>query len=212
MGNENIKKKASKREGTLFVISAPSGAGKSTLCRELIRKTRSMKLSVSYTTRSPRKREINDVHYTFISERKFKGMIARKEFAEWAVVHGNLYGTSIKRLKKLNKEGYDIILDIDVHGAKQLKNTYNNAVYIFILPPSMQILKKRLLKRKTETKETVARRLDNARAEIACYKDYDYIVINDKLDMAFNDLESIVIATKNRSGKADHKWINNLIR
>lgn len=207
-----MSRKRPEKEGTLFVVSAPSGAGKSTLCQKLIRKMPSLKLSVSYTTRPPRRGEINDVHYTFISEKKFKGMIDRKEFAEWAVVHGNLYGTSIKRLRKLNREGYDIILDIDVHGAMQLKKTYNNAAYIFILPPSMQALRKRLSQRKTDTKETVAVRIENAREEIAYYRDYDYVVINDKLDNAFKDLESIIVATKHRTAKADHSWINNMIK
>lgn len=207
-----MKRKSPQREGTLFVVSAPSGTGKSTLCQKLIRKKPSLKLSVSYTTRPPRRGEINDVHYTFISEKKFRGMIDRKEFAEWAVVHGNLYGTSIKRLRTLNRKGYDIILDIDVHGAMQLKKTYNNAAYIFILPPSMQALRKRLSRRKTDTRETVAVRLENAREEIAYYKDYDYVVINDILENAFKDLESIIIATKQRTAKADHAWIKKMIK
>ena len=211
MAVKNIKKRQFRREGTLFVVSAPSGAGKSTLCRKLLKKDPGLKLSVSYTTRPPRKGEVNDVHYTFISERKFKGMINRGEFAEWAVVHENLYGTSVKRLKKLNKEGYDIILDIDVRGAKQLKETYDNAVYIFILPPSMQTLKKRLLNRNTDTRDRIAKRLDNAKAEIASYNAYDYIIINDKLEKACSELESIFTAAKVRSENADHKWIKNLI-
>ncbi len=211
MAVKNIKKRKFIREGTLFVVSAPSGAGKSTLCRKLLKKNPGLKLSVSYTTRPPRKGEVNDVHYSFISERKFKGMINRGEFAEWAVVHGNLYGTSLKRLKKLNKEGYDIILDIDVRGAKQLKKTYDNAVYIFILPPSMQTLKKRLLNRNTDTRDRIAKRLDNAKAEIASYNAYDYIIINDKLEKACSELESIFTAAKVRIENADHKWIKNLI-
>jgi guanylate kinase len=211
VAGKNIKKRQFQREGIVFVVSAPSGAGKSTLCRKLLKKIPELKLSVSYTTRSPRKGEVNDVHYTFISERKFKGMINRGEFAEWAVVHGNLYGTSLKRLKKLNKEGYDIILDIDVRGAKQLKKTYDNAVYIFILPPSMQTLKKRLLNRNTDTRDRIAKRLDNAKAEIASYKAYDYIIINDKLEKACSELESIFTAAKVRIENTDHKWIKKLI-
>ncbi len=196
----------------MFVISAPSGAGKTTLCRELLKNNPELKLSVSYTTRAPRDGEINNVDYTFVSESKFKNMIDKGEFAEWAMVHGNLYGTSIKRLKKLNKEGYDIILDIDTHGALQLKTTYESAVYIFILPPSMQILKKRLIGRKTESKEKIAKRLDNAKAEIASYKNYNYIVINDKLKKTYRDLESIIIATKLKTTSIDHKWIKELMK
>ena len=198
--------------GTVFVISAPSGAGKSTLCHKLLKKVPGLGMSVSYTTRSPRKGEVNDVHYTFISKRKFKGMIDREEFAEWAMVHGNLYGTSIKRLKKMNKEGYDIILDIDINGAAQLRKRYDNAVYIFILPPSLQALKKRLVGRETETAERITKRLDNAKAEISCYSKYDYIVINDKIDTAYKELESIITATKMKTENADQKWINNLIK
>jgi len=195
------------REGTLFVISAPSGAGKSTLCRELLRKVRGIKLSVSYTTRKPRKGEINNRHYTFIGQKRFKNMIRRGEFAEWAMVHGNLYGTSVNRLKKLSKEGYDIILDIDVQGAIQVKNNYRNAVYIFILPPSMEILKQRLKNRKTESEEAITLRLERAKDEISGYKEYDYVIINEKLERAYRDLESIIISTRLKTENMDHKRI-----
>jgi len=203
--------KNNKREGTLFVISAPSGAGKSTLCRELLRKIPDIKLSVSYTTRKPRKGETNNIHYTFISQKRFKNMINRGEFAEWAMVHGNLYGTSMKRLKKLNKEGYDIILDIDVQGALQVKNSYKNAVYIFILPPSMRVLKQRLMNRKTESDEAVTRRLDRAKDEILSYKEYDYVIINDKLEKAYRGLESIIISARLKTKSIDHKRIIDII-
>lgn len=188
------------RAGILFVISAPSGAGKSTLCSELLRRFKDIRLSVSYTTRPPRKGEINDVHYTFISQKKFKNMITGGKFAEWAMVHGNLYGTSVDRLKKLSKEGFDILLDIDVQGAKQVKNSYKNAVYIFILPPSMEILKRRLMKRKSEPKEAVARRLERAKDEILSYKEYDYVIINDKIDKAYREFESIILSSRLRTG------------
>jgi guanylate kinase len=199
------------RAGTLFVISAPSGAGKSTLCRELLRRFKDIKLSVSYTTRTPRKGELNNVHYTFISQKKFKNMIAGGKFAEWAMVHGNLYGTSVDRLKKLSKEGHDILLDIDVQGAKQVKNSYKNAVYIFILPPSMEILKRRLMKRKSEPKEAVALRLERARDEILSYKEYDYVIINDKLDNAYREFESIILSSRLRTGKIDEKSIKTIL-
>ena len=199
------------RTGTLFVISAPSGAGKSTLCSELLRRFKDIKLSVSYTTRPPRKGEINDVHYTFISRKKFKNMIAGGKFAEWAMVHGNLYGTSVDRLKKLSKEGFDILLDIDVQGAKQVKNSYKNAVYIFILPPSMEILKRRLMKRKSEPKEAVALRLERAKDEILSYKEYDYVIINDKLDNAYREFESIILSSRLRTGKIDPKSIKTIL-
>jgi guanylate kinase len=205
------KAERQKREGTLYVISAPSGAGKSTLCRELLRRVPGLKLSVSYTTRPPRKGEINDVHYTFITEKKFKNMIYKGEFAEWAKVHGNLYGTSLKRMKKINNEGYDIVLDIDVQGARQLKKTCKNAVYIFIIPPSINVLKQRLVKRKTEDAEEMRLRLKRAKDEIAGYKGYDYVIINNKLEKAYRELESIIIADRLKIKHMDEKVIRHLI-
>ena len=138
-------------------------------------------------------------------------MIDRGEFAEWATVHGNLYGTSLNRLKKLNKEGYDIILDIDVRGALQLRQTCDNAVYIFILPPSMKTLERRLVNRRSDSKDVIARRIQNAKAEIAGYADYDYVVVNNKLDKAFKELESIITSSRLEMEKADHAWIQSLV-
>ena len=208
---ENRKTEKQKRAGIVFVISAPSGAGKSTLCSELLRRFKDIRLSVSYTTRPPRKGEINDVHYTFISRKKFKDMIAGGKFAEWAMVHGNLYGTSVDRLKKLSKEGLDILLDIDVQGAKQVKNSYKNAVYIFILPPSMEILKRRLMKRKTEPKKALTLRLEKAKDEILSYKEYDYVIINDKINNAYREFESIILSSRLRTGKIDPKSIKTIL-
>lgn len=211
-GKINIKANQLLSEGTLFVISAPSGAGKTTLCQKLLKNIPTLKLSISYTTRPSRKGEINDLHYTFITEKKFKNMIERGEFAEWATVHGNLYGTSIKRLKKLNREGYDIILDIDTRGAMQLQKNYNNGVYIFVLPPSMNILESRLLGRRTDAEDIVNERLDNAKAEIMSYSNYDYIVVNDKLNVSYKQIESIIISTKLRTDKINKRWIESLIK
>ena len=204
-------KKATQKKGSLFVISAPSGAGKTTLCRKLLKKMPDMKLSVSYTTREPRKGEQNDVDYTFVTREKFKKMIDKGEFAEWAMVHGNLYGTSLKRIKDLNSRGYDIILDIDIHGAIQLRKNYDGALYIFVLPPSMEALEKRLVNRKTDSEEIIRNRLDNARAEISQYEHYDYIIINDNIDQAYKELESIVLSAKLRTACADHTRIKQII-
>lgn len=176
----------------------------------LLKKIPSLKLSVSYTTRSPRRGEKNDVHYSFISKTKFKHMIERGEFAEWATVHGNLYGTSLKRLKKLNKDGYDIILDIDIRGATQLKQSCDNAVYIFILPPSMKTLEKRLVGRKSDTREVIEERIQNAKAEIAGCSGYDYVIVNDKLDRAYRELESIIISSRLTMDRADRTWIESM--
>jgi guanylate kinase len=198
--------------GVLYVISAPSGAGKTTLCRQLLKKNPDIKLSVSYTTRQPRRGERNHVDYTFISKARFVKMIDKGEFAEWATVHGNLYGTSIKRLKELNRAGYDILLDIDTHGAMQLKKRYANAVYIFILPPSVEVLEERLVKRKTDSKDVIAKRLDNAKSEIPYYKDYDYIVVNDRLDRAYKELECIIISSRLSTSKVDPNRIKKLYK
>jgi guanylate kinase len=138
-------------------------------------------------------------------------MIERGEFAEWATVHGNLYGTSIKRIKELSSMGYDILLDIDIHGAIQIRNSYDGALYIFVLPPSMEALEKRLVNRRTDSDEIIRNRLDNARAEISQYENYDYIIINDKLDKAYKELESIVLSAGLRTECADHKWIKQII-
>lgn len=192
-------------------MSAPSGAGKSTLCRMLLKSLSGLKLSVSYTTRPRRKGEKNDIHYTFIDEKKFKRMINKGEFAEWAVVHGNLYGTSLKRLKELNMKGYDIILDIDIRGAMQIKKSYENAVYIFVLPPSMNVLKRRLQTRNTDSAETIAKRLENAKTEIAYYRDYDYVVKNDNLEKAYREFESIVLASRIKQENIHQDWINKLL-
>ncbi|GAB4540489.1 MAG: guanylate kinase [Thermodesulfovibrionia bacterium] len=196
----------------LFIISAPSGAGKTTLCRELVKTVPSLKPSVSYTTRPPRRGEKNNVHYTFVSESRFKRMIEKGEFAEWAVVHGNLYGTSIKRLDRIKREGYDIILDIDIHGAMQLRRRYRGSVGIFILPPSMDALRERLMARMSESDDEMRRRLDRAREEILAYKDYDYVVINDDFKKALRELEGIIISTRLATSRFDQSFIDMLMK
>ena len=201
-----------RRKGTLFVISAPSGAGKTTLCKRLLKKYNDITMSVSYTTRAPRRGEVNDVDYTFVSERKFKNMIDRNEFAEWAVVHGNMYGTSIRRLRRMSREGYDIILDIDTRGAAQIRGSFENAVYIFIMPPSMDVLRDRLTGRRTDSAETIRDRLNNAREEIARCHEYDYVVVNDDLRRAFRDLESIVLATRLKTENLDNVWMKKYLK
>ncbi|UCD34198.1 MAG: guanylate kinase [Nitrospiraceae bacterium] len=193
--------------GTLFVVSAPSGAGKTTLCRKLLKKDKRLRLSVSYTTRQPRKGERNNIDYTFVTKPLFIKMIERGEFAEWAVVHGNHYGTSVKRLRQLTGAGHDILLDIDIRGALQIRKNYENAVFIFILPPSLKVLKERLLGRGTDLRDVIAERLDNAKAEIAYYKDYDYVIINDSLDRAFRDLESVVLSMRLRASMISESWV-----
>lgn len=193
-----MRKRSKRRIGKLFIVSAPSGAGKTTLCKAIAKITPDIKHSVSYTTRPPRKGEINNVHYTFVSEKKFKAMIDKDEFAEWAVVYGNLYGTSMKRLKEITKKGYDIILDIDTHGAVQMRRKFKGAVFIFVLPPSLQVLKQRLTARMSEPAKELKKRINRIKEEIACCKNYDYVIINDKLKKAIKELEGIVIAERLR--------------
>jgi guanylate kinase len=197
-------------KGELFIVSAPSGTGKTTLCLKLCTVVKRLKHSVSYTTRAPRRNERNNVHYSFVSREKFMSMIRKREFAEWATVHGNLYGTSVKKLTEIIKKGYDVILDIDVHGARQMKNTFKDAVFIFILPPSMKILEKRLRARMSDDPEKIKNRLRNAKSEIAHYRDYDYIVINRDLKKALKEMESIIISKRLMTAKVDSGLIKNL--
>jgi len=201
-----------RRRGLIFIISAPSGTGKTTLCREILKIVPGLKYSVSYTTRQPRRGERDGVHYSFVSEATFKRMIKKGEFAEWAVVHGNLYGTSIKRLESINKKGYDIILDIDIHGARQLRQRYKEAIGIFILPPSMDALKERLKSRMSESDDVIEKRLERARHEIADYRYYDYIIINDDFKKALKELEGIIISTRLATPRFDHSFVDMLIK
>lgn len=197
-------------KGGLFIVSAPSGAGKTTLCQKLVKRLSRLKHSVSYTTRPPRKGEIDKVHYHFIGKTVFRKMIDKGEFAEWAMVHGNLYGTSIRKLEELNSKGYDIILDIDVQGAAQMRRKFRDASYIFILPPSIKILKERLSGRKSDSKAEIRRRLERARDELARHKEYDYIIFNDNLNDAIRELESIIVSARLRTDRADHRRIERL--
>ncbi len=202
-----------KRKGSLFIVSAPSGAGKTTICKKIVEAMDNVQTSVSYTTRAPRQGEVNNEDYSFISVKKFRGMIQKGEFVEWAEVHGNLYGTSRKRLEKIINDGLDVILDIDTQGAAQIKKTYRNGVFIFILPPSMTVLRDRLEKRMSNTKEDMERRLKRAGDEIRAYMMYDYVIVNDLLKSSLSTFESIIAAERQRSSKIDSAWIEkNIIR
>ncbi len=194
-------------KGNIFIVSAPSGAGKTTLCKKIISTVDGLVQSVSYTTRKPRKGEVNDVDYSFISSGKFKKMIAGGDFIEWAEVHGNLYGTSKKRLKNLLHSGFDIILDIDTQGAKQFRKSFDDGVFIFILPPSMEILRERLEKRMSNSKKDIQMRLKLAVNEIKEYEMYDYVIVNNILRDSIRQLEAIIIAERLRNKKIDPDWI-----
>ncbi len=211
MENKGRKKRASLTKGTLFIVSAPSGAGKTTLCRELCKTVPKLKHSVSYTTRPRRKGERDKAHYFFINRTEFRKMIEKGEFAEWAVVYGNFYGTSIKKIEELKERGYDIILDIDIHGAMQMKRKYKDAVYVFVLPPSIKALQKRLSGRMSDSDDTIKERFAQAKDEMKGYKNYDYVIVNDDIKSALLELESIVRAARVRTEKIDSTLIKKLL-
>jgi guanylate kinase len=201
-----------KRKGSLFIVSAPSGAGKTSLCQKLTTVVPNIRHSVSYTTRSPRNGEVNDRDYTFVSETEFLGMAEHGDFAEWARVHGNLYGTSKKRLDELRKAGTDVILDIDTQGAGKIRTHYEDGVYIFILPPSMDALRERLEKRMSNSREEIDLRMKRASEEIKDYKSYDYVIVNSDFGEALDELKAIVLAENDRTNKIDPRWVEETFR
>ena len=196
-------------KGSIFIVSAPSGAGKTTMCKQIIRIVDNVKPSVSFTTRPPRAGEVPDEDYCFVSEAEFRAMADRGDFVEWAKVHGNFYGTSRLKLQELISAGYDVLLDIDTQGARQIRKSFNNCVYIFILPPSMMELKHRLEGRMSNSVEDMNRRLERAVDEIKEYNMYDYVIVNDILENSLKRLEAIIIAERLRSSKIDPQWIKN---
>ena len=186
-----------KRRGKIFVLSSPSGGGKTTICKKLKKNSFDVTFSISATTRSPRANEKDGADYIFLSKERFKDLRAKKRFLEWTNNFGDLYGTPKGFVDKAISGGKDIILAIDVKGAMQVKRLKKDAVLIFVLPPSLKMLKRRLRNRKTETKETVTRRLRIAKRELAYRKRYDYEIVNDNLAKAVAALKAIIIAERN---------------
>ena len=201
-----------KRRGNLFIVSAPSGAGKTSLCQKLTAVVPDIRHSVSYTTRPPRRGEVHDRDYTFVDEAEFLAMTKKDQFAEWARVHGHLYGTSRKRLEELRGSGIDVILDIDTQGAQEIRKHYADGVYIFILPPSMEALRERLEKRMSNSPEEIDLRLERAREEIKDYKAYDYVIVNSDFSEALVELKAIVLAEDKRTDKMDPHWVKETFR
>lgn len=197
-----------KRRGLLLVVSAPSGAGKTTLCREMAHAVSGLQYSISYTTRTPRAGEVNGKDYFFVSEPDFMQMVRQEEFAEWARVHNRLYGTHAGFLKRTMDGGTDVLLDVDVQGAKLLKKRFPEGVFIFVLPPSMETLMERLRDRRSDTPEEIERRFRVAKEEIRNFVDYDYLIINDQIKIAIRDLESIILAERLRMTHADQDWLH----
>ena len=182
--------------GNLFVVAAPSGAGKTTLVRMLLEQESSVHLSISFTTRGPRPGEQNGREYHFVDTVEFQSMIARQEFLEWAEVHGNFYGTSKKWIADQLAAGHDVLLEIDWQGAQQVRKLFPQAIGIFILPPSMEELTRRLTGRGTDSADVIARRLAAAQAEMRHVGEFDYVIINDQLAQALEDLRAVVRASR----------------
>lgn len=187
------------REGIIYIVSAPSGAGKTSLCNELIDIFPDLRHSVSYTTRLARPGERHGKDYFFVSREVFEAMVAEGGFAEWAEVHGNFYGTAVRTLEEFRSRGINVILDIDCQGARQLKSRYADAVYIFILPPDFDELRRRLEGRNSDTREVIERRLRVAMDEVKESTWYDYLVVNDDFPRALEKLKSIIIAEQSRT-------------
>lgn len=184
--------------GTLFVVSSPSGGGKGTIIRHVLVDVGNLSYSVSYTTRAPRQGEVDGREYFFVSRETFQEMVAAGEFLEWACVHGNLYGTSKSQVIEETNAGGDIILEVDVQGAASVRQLLMDSVSIFILPPSYEVLKQRLIARGTDSPEELAVRLRNAPDELKQYSAFDYVIINDEIERASAQLASIIDAERAR--------------
>ncbi|RMH59136.1 MAG: guanylate kinase [Candidatus Hydrogenedentota bacterium] len=188
-----------RRQGRLFIISAPSGAGKSTVVQRLLASVDNLRFSVSTTTRPRRPGEIDGRDYHFTDRPTFEALRAEGEFIEWAEVHGNLYGTRRSTVEKTLENGIDLLLDIDTQGCRQILETMPTAVSIFIMPPSLEVLEQRLRNRGTDDPEVIATRLKNARAEIEASSIYRYIVINDDLDATVGKIQEIIEIERRRN-------------
>jgi guanylate kinase len=188
----------SNRRGLLFVVSAPSGTGKTTLVERLVDEVPGLSMSRSYTSRAARAGEVDGVDYNFVSREKFEAMIAAHEFLEWADVFGNLYGTSAVDTERLLASGRDVVMVIDVQGARQIRKRTSRATAIFVMPPSAALLEHRLRGRSKDSEEAIERRLRVAQEEVQAFTEYDCVVVNDEIDAAVDRLRSIVVAERSR--------------
>lgn len=191
--------------GILFVISSPSGGGKGTLIRRLRESVPGVGYSVSWTTRAPRPGEVDGVNYSFVSEEEFDTMVRARGFLEWAVVHGHHYGTTLAAVEHALADGQDIVLEIDVQGARAVREVMSSVVSVFILPPSFDVLRARLTARMTERPEELELRLANARGEVEQYRYFDYLVLNDEVERAAAQLASVVWAERARRERQE--WV-----
>jgi guanylate kinase len=186
------------RKGSLVIVSGPSGAGKSALVSKALKALPRLNFSVSYTTRAPRGNEKNGVEYFFTDRSSFQQLIDRGDLLEWAEVHGNFYGTSRTFVDNLLEKGEDVILDIDVQGAHVIREDRSDAVAVFVLPPSYQVLRDRLRNRRLDDEQVIEKRLLIACNEISRYDEYDYVIVNENLDLAAKELESIILSSRCR--------------
>jgi guanylate kinase len=184
--------------GTLFVVSSPSGGGKGTIIRHVLDVVENLRYSVSFTTRAPRLGEVHGREYFFVSRETFDEMVVAREFLEWACVHGNYYGTSKKQIMDETAAGADLILEVDVQGAASVRQLLMDSVSIFILPPSYEVLRQRLIARGTDSPQQLEVRLRNAPEELKQYSSFDYVIINDEIDRAAAQLASIIYAERAR--------------
>ena len=189
------------RRGTLIVVSAPSGAGKTTLCREVRLCLPDLAYSVSYTTRPPRPGEVDGRDFHFVTQPAFEALRTAGALAEWAQVHGNLYGTHAGTLERALAEGRDILLDIDTQGARQLRARYPTAVLVFIIAPSMAELEQRLRERRSDPEREIRRRLDRAREEVQLWRQYDYLIVNRDVKEATEHLAAVIQAERCRTNR-----------
>lgn len=183
------------QEGLLIVVSGPSGAGKGTICKRLLEKNPNLGYSISATTRAPRTGEVNGINYWFLSKEEFQKMISEDGLLEWAEVYGNYYGTPAQKVKDSLAEGKNILLEIDTQGAALVRKKFPEGVYIYILPPSLEELKRRIIGRGTDSAESIERRLSCAREEMGCASEqYNYLVLNDEVELAVERVETIIEA------------------
>lgn len=196
-------------QGILVVVSGPSGCGKSTLNDLLLRSRKNITMSISDTTRNPRGEEKDGVEYNFLTKEQFEKNIENDKYLEYATVHSHYYGTPKHNINKLLKSGIDVILEIDIEGARKVKEKCPNAVFIFIMPPSMEILKSRLVLRKTETKEQIVERFKTAYKEINEVSKYNYVIVNDNVDDSVNRMSSIIDSEKSRVDRIEEIYLGN---
>lgn len=198
---------SSARPGTdrqiLVVVSAPSGAGKTSLCEWAVAAVPNLVHSVSHTTRAPRPHEVDGRDYHFVDAAMFRSMVARGEFAEWAEVHGHLYGTARAVLDGYFAAGQDVILDIDTQGAAILREAHPAGVFVFVVPPSWDVLGRRLRQRHSDSEEEIQRRLARAREELRQYAEYQYVIVNDDFARAAEELKAVILAERRRSSRVD---------